>query len=474
MSRAHAAKDKHDDLHSPYSLTKVYERTQGDAGLESLYVASNHKTGERALYSALHNPKMRRDDDGHLFPVKPTYFSTIDWRKARYDSGATSVVKPLTKCLPPFESGSLISDFAASFKLTADSSTLPNKIALKCYTGFTYTTKEHDEARYAESLEHKRGKFATSFTNNNKIFYASEWIKGKSLFDAILDQTLEKVTIQRYLLLFQRYMSEVAEIHRLTDAPLVDIKPENIMAEIENGRIMALHPIDYASVTPGELYTLGYLSRTDITAIYSSSDTKFHPSMASDFRSLSIVFAVGCCNFTRGYLAYIDIGQSATIYQGTYGSNSRTVYGPYDQFQPVVHDIFKQLTDGRNPFTAPSYSFIKIQLQNDIDVAIGHLTKAIDSMPNLTVATDNPLILRQRSKYVKLSIYMGEAHSIQSALSNPDADLTQSKHDIHGLINKLIELSPGIKSKITDSCFYADEYLIPLKPQAVEKAACGR
>ncbi|MDF1759739.1 MAG: hypothetical protein P1U40_04295 [Coxiellaceae bacterium] len=469
MSRATTAETTN-EVKPPYSLLKIYQRDKSDSGSESLYLATNNITDEQALYSALHNAHSNPDDDGVVHETKPDETSEKKWREMRYMHGFTSVVKPLKKLSPPFAADSPAARYAESHRLTEHGTTLPNAIALKCYTAPRNLSKlvAFDEAKLAASIEQRRGKFSVAFNNNDKPFYASVWIEGKELFDVFDDKLIEKPTTAQFLLLFQRYMQEVAEIQKITGKPVVDLKPSNIIAEIKNNKIMALHPIDYANTTPGSVYTVGYLSELDRKAIADDPKGKYHPSFASDFRTLATVFAVSCNRLTEKHLGFDNIGEKRQDqYRGTTGKEPGHLWGPADEFRPVVHDIFIQFSNGLNPFESPSIQFRHIQLQHDIEQVTAYLHKAIDQLPPIQAVT-SPLTASLKTLHTDLMHKLEEMTQLTTWFMsefNPELDeagqariLRIAGDSLREIAKEIAALSPGFKATLKEKCFTTERH----------------
>ena len=459
-----------DEAKSPYGLKKVYQRDKRDSESESLYLATNNTTGEQALYSALHNAHSNPDEDGIVLEDKPDEVSAGEWRMMRYASGMTSIVKPLKKISPPFIAGSPTARYAESHRLSEHSTTLPSAIALKCYTapGDLSRLVAFDEAKLAASIEQRRGKFAIALRNNDKPFYASEWIEGKELYDVFTDDSIERPTTVQFLLLFQQYMQEVTEIQNITGKPLVDLKPSNIIAEIKNKEIVALHPIDYANQTPGKVYTICYLSELDRNAIAADPRKRYHPSFASDYRTLATVFAVSCLHLTGKHLSYKDIGSKRqNIYRGTTGKEPGLLWGPADEFRPVIHDIFEQLSDGINPFESPSIQFRQIQLQHDIEQVTAYLQKAIDQLPPIsTVASPitNSLkalrtdLMRKLEEMTQLSTWFMSEFNSELDKAGQLRILRIAGDSLSEIAREIAVLSPSFKATLKVKCFTTERH----------------
>lgn len=469
-----------EDTPAPYSLVKIHERKKSGTEVESLYLATNELTGERALYSALHNTQSKPDNIGEVrYKEKPGSMSQINWRKQRYASGVTSIVKPLTKLSIPHPDGSIAAIFAESLELTEENSTLPNAIALKCYTAPGDTSKlvNFDDAKYAASIEQQRGNFAVALMNNDKPFYASEWIDGKELFDVLVSPTGVRPTptAPQLLLLFQRYIKEVTDIHEITGLPLVDLKPANILAKMAHNEIRGLHPIDYACRKPGSAFTRSYLSTTDIDAIQSHPMKKYKPSFASDFRSLSIVFAASVSKLMPGkYLGFDQVRtRGISHYKGTYTNKVGGRWGPKDEFQLAVQGIFTTLAEGENPFKAPGDDLLKVQLQNDLDMIKGYLQATLDRFPPKPKVS-TPLTKCLEFFHATFAKYMALADRISTSLNRED-DLCSVKAELVELSRKVAtsrEVAtrfPDIESLIKQNCFYAEDYLSPTSDQAEPK-----
>ncbi len=439
-----------------FSFEKVFNRTAGDN--PSLYLGTNHQTGEKALYVMEHTTKSLPDAAGITLPKKPNTMDKLEWRKKRHPSGNTAVIKHAHKIMPPLRDGSTAERF--KHLLTDSSTSLPTDVALKCYDPKPPKTTGRFEknAHNGETFLASKGEFACVFRHNRKLFFAMEWIEGSELFDVLIDASRPKLTAPELLLLFKGYFAQIDLMHKTTGLPFNDLKPENIMAQPKTGKPRKLNPVDVDSIG-SSMVTESYLSIEDYR--YLLKHGEINASFACDYRTLANVFAVACYWLTSKYLSYdaFKIREQdryiakATTEEEDGIADSRAILE--DRYhRRIVHQTFARLKAGENPFTEPTAEFEMYQIRRDIHLLLMAITQ--HTKKNKTkLAADNPLLTQ--TPRVKTSII---------ALLNgvDETDITAHKAVLLSLVQQLLPIMPDVIAGMEGDLFYYSDYQTTAPP----------
>ncbi|MDF1654591.1 MAG: serine/threonine-protein kinase [Coxiellaceae bacterium] len=401
-----------------FTIRKVERRSQNRSLNHSTYAVTNTKTGEVNHYRAQHATSATIYE--RTFLAKPCTMSDRKWRRSRYNGGSYSTVKKLTKLTLGEEAKG------------GSGTTMPDTIALKCYTKTDYTQVIGSEQ--VTRVYNAEGEFAASFTHNKKFFFASKWIDGLNLAEVFNYFGTQMLDDKEFLRLFIRLTMKIDKLHRLLGRPIGDIKPENMMVTMTNGKITDITPID-----------LDNNNETVSTSVYMSADDyakkvakKYKRSISSDFYGIAVTMAICCerltvtprldCKITRmpstGLERY-ECGIKSIPLSDKWAAADIVVTAK------AIQEAFASLKAGENPFTHPTISISHLQLDHDIDLALTHLKREIGAPAASGGATIFP---GQQGKRLRVQRYYTTLNQLQDWMKSKLIRCKKSTRRAHAVL----------------------------------------
>ncbi|MDF1655063.1 MAG: hypothetical protein P1U34_08125 [Coxiellaceae bacterium] len=449
-------------------LRKLEHDDPSIADRTSWYRVRNKKTGESALYRVEHGTKIK-------FPAKSP------GRCKRYPGGATAIVKQGQKVtLSELAEYKETAGIPKSTLSSGDASSLPEKLAVKCYSTTDPKKGYLAAAEQASSYYTKSGQFASVMRHHAKIFFAASWIDGIELMDLLLtiqesgDRTAVMSGVE-LLVVYKRLINAVVNYHRATGRAVIDIKPANMIAVLADNTKPAgpgNKPIKFALIDLDNPLNMNcspmWLSKDDrqiAHAVHSDIRGRMRFPLETDFRSLATILAVSCSHLVNAHFTYAEKSDSLaripnfkTFLQGVKWYSSKPT-----KEAVAMHDCFDILSNGVNPFVAPSDVLLKVQSEHDVvilreqlDSRIAHLQAA--STPHSLLFTDV-----QKGQLAKLGIYRARIEGLPHYKTNA----AEHMRELTEIAVALVDVAPDVADTLAQQCFYADEYA------AASQAALG-
>ncbi|MDF1795039.1 MAG: hypothetical protein P1U63_00740 [Coxiellaceae bacterium] len=441
-----------------FTIEKTERRSKNPGLPNSIYTVTHIETGEKTAYTAEHKTSGRYR--GYTFREKPPKLTDAQWRKTRYKGGGYSTIKRLTK-------------LAGSDEAKSDSSiALPEHIALKCYT--KPDTNQVEGSNQVTAAYNHQGKFAATLIHNEKFFFASEWIDGLDIVDALNARGLHTLDDWELLRLFKRLTMKIYKFHQLLGRPIGDIKPENMMGTLVNNKLMDITPIDLDNSDENTL-TGEYLSEQD----YQKAVIKeYRRSFASDYYGIAVTMALCSERFTDSqHLCWTTKWMKATKKTRIKCNTSRplhtkakaTVAAEYDQTEKAIQDAFTLLVSGINPFTQPTVDLTQLQLDHDIHITQLHLRPQVRTLPTTAAGAGTSIFSGRSDKKLLARHYDTALTQLQewitvnlkkhkSSTKKVNAILQIAQDTLFTIIPQAASNFPKLNQTLAEQAFYCEAY----------------